>query len=193
MALTRIFWGANSTAMERVIGGGVAIAAGNAHQRDVGRHVDDRSATRFGDRRNAEAAAEEGAEQIEFDDAPEFLDRGVDDGVVHVGRSAGVVVQNVQRAVMVHCRVDRGLHAGLVGDIGRHGDAVAAGLDDQLRGLFTGLLVEFGDDDFGALGRHGFGGGAADARARTGDEGDLTRQTWHRFSSTYVGSFIEPA
>ena len=146
---------------------------------NVGRHVDDRSAAGPDDRRNAEPAAEEGSEKIEFDDAPEFHDRRLDDGVVDVGGAAGVVVENVQRAIVVQGRIDRRFHAGFDRHVGRHRDTIAAGLDDHLSDLFSGRLVELGDDDFRALGGHRLGGGAADAGARTGDECDLAGQTWH--------------
>src|SRR6266851_1255605 len=61
---------------------GVAVAAGDAHQRDIRRHVDDRAAARLDKLGDAEPAAEKGAEEIELDGAPELVERRVDRGVV---------------------------------------------------------------------------------------------------------------
>ena len=52
--------------------------------------------------RNAEAAAEEGAEQVEGDRAPEFLDRRIDHIGVLQGGAAGIVVQHVEPAIVPH-------------------------------------------------------------------------------------------
>jgi hypothetical protein len=67
---------------DRALCGGVAIAAGDAHQRDIRRHVDDRPAAGADDLRDGDAAAKERAEQIEPDDAPEFFYWRFDHGVV---------------------------------------------------------------------------------------------------------------
>jgi hypothetical protein len=49
----------------------------------------------------------------------------------------------------------------------------------------AGLLIDFGDDNFGAFGGHGFRRSASDADARAGDECDLAGQSGHRCSSSF--------
>jgi hypothetical protein len=163
--------------------GGVAVAAGNAHQGDVRRHVDNRAAAGTKNCGNAEAAAEEGAEQIQLDGAPEFVQRRLGHVVVAGGGAAGVVVQDVQRAVVADCLVDGGFDAVGVGDVGWDGEGGAAFPGDQVCGLLAGGLVAFGDDDAGALLGEQYGGGAADAGSGAGDEGDFALQAWHFCSS----------
>ena len=116
---------------------------------------------------NAEAAAKERAEQIQLDGAPELLDRGFDHGVVLRRRAAGVVVQYVQPAEVLHRGADRGLEAGIVGHIGADGDRAVAG---EMRGFVAGGGVDVGDGDTCAFARKQEGGGSTDAGAGTGDE-----------------------
>src|SRR5271165_4057362 len=89
IAFTRTCCAANSTARERV---SAAVAPRDPHQRKIRRHVDHRSATRLDNRRNAEPATQERAEQIELDDAPELGDWRIHRRVVLLRRAAGIVV-----------------------------------------------------------------------------------------------------
>ncbi len=174
----------------RTLGGGVAVPAGDAHQGDIGRHVDDRPATGTNDRRDAEAAAEESAEQVQLDNTPEFLQRRVCDVAVLHGRAAGVVVQHMQRAVVLDRFADRCLDAFGFGDVCSDGDYLSAGLGDQLRGLLTGLGVDVRDDDLRTLLREQLCGRPADAGAGPGDDGDFSVQTRHVCFPLSVGGIV---
>ena len=59
---------------------------------------------------------------------------------------------------------------------------VLAARAGRVRGGSAARGVDLRDRDLGALLRKSFGGGAADAAAATGDEGDLARQTRHETS-----------
>jgi hypothetical protein len=184
MALTRTFWGANSTAIDRVIAaippfGGVAIEASNAHQRDVRGHVDHRSSTRGDDRRDTEAASEERTEQVKADRTPEFLDRCFDHRVVSRGRSSGIVMQNVQAAVVLRGGVDRGPHAIFLAHVGRDCNAMSTGLDNDLRRLLAGCGVQFGNDNLCSVRSHGPRRRAANTSPGTGDQCDFPVQPCH--------------
>jgi hypothetical protein len=105
--------------------------------RDVRGHVDHRSSTRGNDRRYAESAPEECAKQIEPDRAPEFFDRCFDHSVVRRSRSSGIVVQNVQAAIVPHGGLDRGPYAIFLAHVCRDCYALSAGLRYDLRGFAT--------------------------------------------------------
>jgi hypothetical protein len=82
-------------------------------------------------------------------------------------------LQRVEAAVVLeragHQRLDLGAAADVAGDdVG-----VAARLADALRHLRAGFRLAAGDHDLRAHLRHQLGGGAADAAARPGDDGDL--------------------
>src|ERR1700730_8235212 len=61
---------------------GVAIPAGNPHECHVRAHVDHRAAAGLDELRNPEAAAEKGTVEVELDSPPEFVEWGVDRGIV---------------------------------------------------------------------------------------------------------------
>jgi hypothetical protein len=117
--------------MERVIARnaalcrGVAIATGDPHQRDIRRHVDHRAAARTDDlgmpTRHPRKVPNRSSRMTR-----QNLDRCLDHGVVLRRRAAGVVVQHVQCAELLHRRADRCLQARLVGHIGANGDRVVA-------------------------------------------------------------------
>ena len=113
------------------------------------------------------------------DDAPEFLDRRLDHGVVLRRGAARVVVQHVQAAEGVQRGADRGLDAGLVRDVGPDRDRAVAG---QVRRLLAGRDGDVRHDHLGALAREQHRGGAADPGGRTRDERHLACQSCHGIS-----------
>ena len=101
---------------------GVAIPARHPHQRNVRAHIDHRPAARLDQLGDAEAAAEKCAVEVELDRPPEFIERGVDRGIVLRGRAAGIVVENVEAAELVDGGADRRLEDVGVGDVGADRD-----------------------------------------------------------------------
>ncbi len=98
-------------------------AAGNAHQRHVRRHVDDRTAAGFDQCRDAEAAVEERAGQVELI-TRQNSSIGASTTVLSLFVDPpAVIVQDVQRAIVVQSGFDCGPHAVLACHIGRHRDA----------------------------------------------------------------------
>ena len=79
--------------------------------------------------------ADEGSIQIELDDSPEFLVRRPGDWSVRHGRSAGIVVQDMQPAERLDRLRDRRLHAFVARHIGfdeyRLAAVIASGLACQ--------------------------------------------------------------
>ena len=120
--------------------------------------------------RDAELRAEERAEQVELDGAPEFLFRRFGDRAVGGRRAAGIVVQDIEPAVAPDGLGEGRLDVCAVGDVAAHEMGVAARIAAAraggLRGRFAGRRVDLGDDDLGAFLGKAFGGGAADAGAR---------------------------
>lgn len=122
------------------------------------------------------STAEKRAKQIKANGAPEFLDRHVNDGAIDRGRTAGVVVQDMQAAVVPNGGVDGGANAGFLGHIRGDGDTISAGLRDDLCGLFAGSFIDFGHDNFRTFCCHRAGSGTTDACARSGYQGDFAVQ-----------------
>src|SRR5206468_2489416 len=96
---------------------------------------DDRAAPAFDDLRNAETTAQERAEQIDLDDAPEFFDRGSDDRTILRARSTRIIVKDVEPTELPNGRGNRALHALLARDIGLVERRVATLRLDQANGL----------------------------------------------------------
>src|SRR6185312_1298395 len=117
------------------------------------------------DGRNADATTQEGAEQVQPDHPPEFLDRRYDNGVVLWRGTAGVVVQHMQAAELLHGGADRLPQAGFVGDVGANGDRAIAG---KVCGFLARSGIDLGDRYLGAFMREQDGGGAADAGTGAG-------------------------
>src|SRR5207247_7468787 len=65
------------------------------------------------------------------------------------------------------------LDLGPAGNIASNDDRLAAPLADPRRDLLARLGLAARDHHLGAERRHGLGNGAADAAARSGDDGDL--------------------
>ena len=131
------------------LGGGVAVPPGDPHQGEIGRHVDHAAAAGADQLGDGEAAAEEGAEQIEPDDPPELFQRRVHRRVVLRRGAAGVVVQDVDGAEMGGGLADGGGKTVGVGDVGAQRDGVGAG---AMGGFLAGGRVQLGDGDVGAFG-----------------------------------------
>jgi hypothetical protein len=91
---------------------------------------------------------------------------------VDLGDRAGNVEEGVDSAE----RFGRGFHDGAGGfdlaEIEIKSDALSACGSDLGRGFFQGLFVSGDQDQFGEISREANGGGAADALARAGDDGD---------------------
>ena len=111
--------------------------------------------------------AEEAARQVHVD----HLAEGV--GGELVGRTrareAGVVHQDVDRAVIRDGRVEEPLDLGFVGHVAGHGDRVR----DLAGGLLEPLPATRSEHADGALGGEGLGDRAADAAAAAGHDRDL--------------------
>ena len=92
-------------------------------------------------------------------------------------RAAGIIVQDVQAAEAAHGLGKSGFDVAALADIAVDEDAVAAAIPAAGAGGFRrnrpGRLVDLGDDDAGALLGKALRGGAADADATAGDEGNL--------------------
>ena len=129
----------------------------------------------FGD---AEPAAEKRAVEVELDRPPEFVERGVDRGLVLRGRAAGIVVEHVEPAEFVDGRADRRLEAVGVGDVSADRDRPVAG---EMRGLLARGGIDIGDRDPGAFARKQDRRGAADPGTGASDEGYLACEPRHRF------------
>ena len=95
----------------------------------------------------------------------------------------------MQRPVVLHAPRNRRLNTIGFGNIGMHEDGVAAGLRDNLRGLFPCRDIHFRDDNARALGCHFLRGGSADAGTGPGDQRNFTCQTCHyRLNSRVISS-----
>ena len=165
---------------------GVAVEAGNPHQRHVRCHVDHRSAARGDDRRNAAAAADEGAVEVQPDHPPELVEIDVENAAVARRGAAGIVVQDVQPAEMLHGLLDRRSDAALVGYVGGDGEALSASAGDLLRDGFPGGRIDLGGGDAGAFRGHRPRRSAADAGAGTGDQRDLAFKAAHILTSPSI-------
>jgi len=85
-------------------------------------NVDDGASAGLDTRGNGE----EGAEQIEFDGAPELRLRCFRNRSVRQGRTAGIVVEDVELAVVRNGFLDGGFDAGALGHVAVHEPGVAA-------------------------------------------------------------------
>ena len=88
---------------------------------------------------------------------------------------AGVVDEDRRLAQLLDDALERGLHGGLVGDVGAHGESLAAGRLDGLDRAGAGVLVEVENGDCVTFGSQTLGDGCADAASSSGDDGDAGR------------------
>ncbi len=120
-------------------------------------------------------------------DAADDLAPVLDAGLVHAGHRAGVFVgvlpadagiadEDVDAAVLVDRGLDDLLGAAVLLKVGRDDDALSACLGDRAQGLAQLLLAAGGADHLGAFAAEQLEGGAADAAAGAGDDGDLAVQ-----------------
>src|SRR3954471_7732369 len=149
------------------------------HQPEPRGGVDDvRAATLAQHARDEGRDAVGHAEQVDVDDPPPVVDRGVLD-VARVP-DARVVVQDVDGAVLVEDARGERLDGGRVGDV----EPVRHGGTDVVRDALGALSVEVGTVDLRAELGEQARGGPADARAGAGDDGhravELLRAVVHR-------------
>jgi hypothetical protein len=134
--------------------------------------VDDGAAAALEHEGNLVLHGQEHSAQADREDpVPQLL---VDVGQGGVGLfHAGVVEGHVEASEGMHGGVEGCLDRVAGGDIADHGERPAAGGLDQSRGLLDRVLLDVGDRHGGAFTSERHGGGAADAAAGAGDEGDL--------------------
>jgi hypothetical protein len=101
-----------------------------------------------------------------------FLDRGVP-GI------AGVIDDDVQPTECLHRGADETIRKALVGNAAIYGNSFAAGRIDFFGDRTPRFFVGIVDNDFSAMPRQLECDGAANAAARTGNEGDLVLQILH--------------
>ncbi|KAF0648181.1 hypothetical protein K701_19905 [Streptomyces fradiae ATCC 10745 = DSM 40063] len=137
------------------------------HRRDV----DDPSAAALVDHAaGGVLGAQERSGEVHVEDVPDGLVGDVEEG--GRGAGAGVVDQHVDPAQLPREVVDGVCRAGQVGQV-HPGDGGAAAVRPHLLGGVPGALLVGvpGDADVHALAGEPDGGGAADARVGTGDDG----------------------
>ena len=209
MQLTRTPLGPYSTAIERVMatvapGRRIGVAAGHTHHAGAGTRVDDRAAAALDHERNAVAAAEIDAVQVDCQNlVPDRSSRSVT-------RPSGCS-ETPRRCCTAHGArrsTPRPCHKGLRGAV-RHiraDERSIAARAPQLRlGLAAQCLVDLGQDDPGALAHKSPGASQPDAAPSAGDDSNLARQShfnllplrytlapatgWRRYSLIRTASF----
>src|SRR5688500_10945352 len=122
------------------------------------------------------AATEEGAEEIQPDDAPEFLDRRIDHGVVLRCGAPRVVVEHVQTAERNQRRAERGPQARYVRDVSPDGNRAVA---SEVRRLLAGHDGDVCHGDAGPFVCEQHGGRAPYSGGGACDEGYLPCKSCH--------------
>ncbi|CFN56300.1 Uncharacterised protein [Bordetella pertussis] len=168
--------------MHAALGGRVGVAPFQAAQGRDRPHVDDRAAAGRGDARDGMAAAQHGAQQVDVDGAPEFLQREFHHRAVVQAGAAGVVDQDVQRPMLGLGQLHRLPHAVLVGHVQARETRTRAGCG-QLRGQrLAALGIDIAQQHARALGAEAARHGRADTDGRAGDEGVAPRKSSHSVS-----------
>ena len=124
------------------------------------------------------------AVEVDVDDRAELLGRLV--GGRHRGADAGVVDQHVDPAELRHRRVDERLALVGVGDVGGHGEHLAAGVPDQLRGLLEAVGPPGAEHHVGPGLGQPLRERDAEPAGGAGDDGDLAVQPEHVVDSHAV-------
>src|SRR6185437_6295757 len=145
-----------------------------------GADVDDGSAARLKHAGQDVLGAEEGADEVDVEDAMPVFELELVRGSF-VG-DAGDVEQDVDGAEAVGAGLDQGFDFGLAADVGAHEEAFAAGFADFMLSL-RGGLVHVGGNDAGALLGEELRNGFANSHGGSGHQSDAVLQT--HFGETF--------
>ena len=122
---------------------------------------------------------EHAAHDIHAPDFVPFLHRLLEDAGIGA-RRARVGEEHVEAAELFDAALHDGFDIRFDGDIADHRSRTAAGVADQLHGLFGVLRAPADDQHRGAFLRKALRARAADAAARAGDDAALALESVHR-------------